>query len=420
MNKMYDICITGGGTAGCAAAYIASKLGLKTALVEKNNYLGGLMTGGLVLPVMKSEDENINVEFYKSLVSNLKKINGAIEYFDNNDGWFNPELLKITLDKMLKSVGVDIYFEMEPVKVHKRNSLIKYIDFSSNILSLSIYSKYFIDSTGDAKIFKLLGQKFYQENEEKQPASLRFLVANVDIKKLKDFLIETDKNKDVTNFCTYNGKIHLTTAYTWDEKNWGLKPLFEKALQNGDLTPFDTAYFQLFTVAGADGLVAFNCPRLRNFDVNSPLDYSNAIIEAREAIYRIFLFVKKYFKGFENAYISNIAPITGKRETNKIIAKKQYTIEDMKNEMPEEPILCGDYPIDIHSNKKDGSILKTNGKYYLTIDSLMSKDYNNLYAAGRNLGADNKTQGALRIEKNCMSMGEGVSKHIYKILNFIN
>ena len=92
----------------------------------------------------------------------------------------------------------------------------------------------------------------------------------------------------------------------------------------------------------------------------------------------------------------------------------------MKNEMPEEPILCGDYPIDIHSNKKDGSILKTNGKYYLTIDSLMSKDYNNLYAAGRNLGADNRTQGALRIEKNCMSMGEGVSKHIYKILNFIN
>lgn len=74
MNKMYDICITGGGTAGCAAAYIASKLGLKTALVEKNNFLGGLMTGGLVLPVMKSEDENINVEFYKSLVLNLKKL----------------------------------------------------------------------------------------------------------------------------------------------------------------------------------------------------------------------------------------------------------------------------------------------------------------------------------------------------------
>ena len=415
----YDICITGGGTAGCACAYIASKLGLKTALVERNNFLGGLMTGGLVVPVMKTNDENINIDFYSELVVNLNKIGGNIEYFDKNNGWFNPELLKIVLDNMLKSQGVDVYFEMEPKSVNSEGSLVKSIDFLSNMLSVSIYSKYFVDSTGDAKIFKLLNENFYRQDEPKQPYSLRFTMANVNLKELKDFLIQTDSNRDVTNWCEINGKIHLTTAYTWDDKNWGLKPLFQKALDNGILKPFDTAYFQIFTVAGADGEVAFNCPRIRDFNPKDPKDYSNAIIEAREAIYRLSVFVKKYFRGFENAYISNIASMTGKRETNKIIAQKQYTINLMNAQKPEAPILCGDYPIDVHSNKKDGSILKTTGKYYLEINSLISKNYANLYAAGRNLGADNKTQGALRTQKNCMSMGEGVAKHIHKILNYI-
>ena len=43
MNK-YDVVIIGGGTAGCAAAYTAGKLGLKTLLIEKNIHLGGTIT----------------------------------------------------------------------------------------------------------------------------------------------------------------------------------------------------------------------------------------------------------------------------------------------------------------------------------------------------------------------------------------
>ena len=38
MNK-YDVTIVGGGTAGCACAYIAGKLGLKVLLIEKNSFL---------------------------------------------------------------------------------------------------------------------------------------------------------------------------------------------------------------------------------------------------------------------------------------------------------------------------------------------------------------------------------------------
>ena len=50
----YDVVIVGGGTSGCACAYNCAKNNLKTLLIEKNNFLGGLMTGGLVVPIMKA------------------------------------------------------------------------------------------------------------------------------------------------------------------------------------------------------------------------------------------------------------------------------------------------------------------------------------------------------------------------------
>ena len=92
---IYDLAVVGGGTAGCAAAYIGAKYGLKVILIEKNIHLGGTITSGLVVPVMKSGDNQINTEFYNDLITELRKIGGQITY-QNNSGWFNPELVNCT------------------------------------------------------------------------------------------------------------------------------------------------------------------------------------------------------------------------------------------------------------------------------------------------------------------------------------
>ena len=104
MNKyIYDLVIVGGGTAGISAAYISAKKGLRTLLVEQADVLGGSITQGLVIPVMKLNSENINTEFYSDLLTFSKKYNASITYCDGNSGWFNPELLKIVLDDMFES-----------------------------------------------------------------------------------------------------------------------------------------------------------------------------------------------------------------------------------------------------------------------------------------------------------------------------
>lgn len=414
----YDVIIIGGGTSGCAAAYICAKNNLKTLLVEKNNFLGGLMTGGLVVPVMKSSVKNYNCEYYNKLVETAKKYSSQITYKDNNDGWFNPQLLKIVLDEMLSNFSnLDILFETEVLDVIKQNKIVKSIILKTNLLSLPIEAKYYIDATGSAEFSQLCGCSFLDDENIKQQNSLRFIVGNVDIEKFCKFITKVDKNEDITN--TYrnetntNNELHFTTASTWDtNKHWALDEYLKKGVEKGILKEFDRSYFQLFSVAGAKGEVAFNCPRIHNY-IDNPFKYSLELIEARMAIYRLYRFIKEYFEGFENSIIVNIATQTGIREQKRIKAKYVYTNDDILSAKTfNNPVLQADYPIDIHSDSINNSVLIKNICYQLPIESLMSADVDNLYAIGKLVGADFQAHSALRVQKSCMSMGEAVAKHI--------
>ena len=42
----------------------------------------------------------------------------------------------------------------------------------------------------------------------------------------------------------------------------------------------------------------------------------------------------------------------------------------------------------------------------------MAKDFDNLFIAGKIAGTDFMSQGALRVQSSCMSMGEGIAKYI--------
>ena len=60
---------------------------------------------------------------------------------------------------------------------------------------------------------------------------------------------------------------------------------------------------------------------------------------------------------------------------------------------------------------------KLEQEYSLPIESLMSCDYDNLFAIGRCISADFEAQAALRIIPSCFSMGEGLAKYLANIDN---
>lgn len=427
MNK-YDVIVVGGGTAGCAAAYNAGILGLKTLLIEKSIHLGGTITSALVVPAMKSGEHQINTDFYNALIKELHSIGGQATYQDN-PGWFNPELTKIALDTLMAKANVEVFFDTHIRDVILENKKIKSIIISKEMLSVyndkieaqnkelsvSIEAKYVIDATGNCEIGKLCGCEFLEEKHENQPVSLRFMMGGVDVPHFAVWLKNYDPDRNVTTVEDVNGFIHLSTAYTWDkDKKWALAPLFDDAVKKGILKDHDRNYFQVFTVAGMPSTIAFNCPRI--IDYTETLEVANmskALQLARKNIFRLANFCRIYFPGFENSYISNIADMLGVRVSRRIKGKYIYTINDVKSGKTfAHPVVVSNYPVDVHSQKKDASTLEVVQDYTLPLESLMSADIDNLFVAGRCISADFMAQGALRVQASCFSMGEGAAKYI--------
>lgn len=428
----YDVVVVGGGTAGCAAAYTAGKLGLKTLLIEKNIHLGGTITSALVVPAMKSGDHQINTDFYNDLIDELHSIGGQATYL-NNPGWFNPELTKIALDNLMAKANVEVFFDTHIRDVAVKNRKLKSIIISKEMLSVyndtieeqsknllvSISTRYVIDATGNCEIGKLCGCEFLEEKGEHQPVSLRFMMGGVDVPHFAVWLKNFDNNRNVTTVEDVNGFIHLSTAYTWDKsQKWALEPFFEDAVKKGILKDHDRNYFQIFTVAGMPSTIAFNCPRIVDYTETLQVkNMSKALQLGRKIIYRLSNFCRIYLPGFENSYISNIADMLGVRVSRRIKGKYVYTVDDVKSAKSfENPVVISNYPIDVHHKKKDKSTLQVVKDYTLPLESLMSANIDNLYVAGRCISADFMSQGALRVQASCFSMGEGVSKHIASIM----
>ena len=267
---MYDVIIAGGGTSGCAAAYIAGKAGLKVLLIEKNIHLGGAITSGLVIPVMKSGTNQINTDFYKALTNELAMIGGQVTYQDNR-GWFNPELAKIALDRLMEKASVDVILgaSIESVQRAGRDIISLSINtkilseyseqidtnnnysYSNKVLSEPIAARYFVDATGNCEIGKISDCEFLNEEHENQPVSLRFIMGGINLEVFGKWLLEVDKNREVTTVEKINGNTHLSTAYTWDtDKEWALAPFFDDAVNKNIIKDYDRNYFQVFTVAG--------------------------------------------------------------------------------------------------------------------------------------------------------------------------
>ena len=423
---MYDLIVAGGGTSGISTAISAAKNGLKVLVIEKNSFLGGSMTGALVVPMMKNilkNGENLSGAFVEELMAQLRKTSDALTYSDKNTGWFNPEIMKCALDDLFEKYNIDVFFDTIVSNVKILNKKIQNIEIIYTGQKQTIEAKYFVDATGNADLFHLCGCKYENGHANtNQAMTLRFIAANVDIKKFAEFLKNIDDDRIVSPIEKINREIHLSTACTWDKDFWKLKPYFKKAVTEGILKEEDCAYFQIFTIPNQPSSIAFNAPRIFSEKSLNPLevkDTSYALKQGRKQVRRLMDFCKKYLPGFENAYISQIAPMLGIRDSRRIEGEYTLTEEDILScKKFKNPVAKSNYPLDVHSSKKNESILsKINEDDYFEIplESLKTKEIKNLFAAGKIISATFLAQSALRIIPNCLSMGESLGKYISKL-----
>ncbi|MDD4032684.1 MAG: FAD-dependent oxidoreductase [Bacteroidales bacterium] len=159
-----DVLVIGGGPAGAAAAIAASRAGAETYLVERYNHLGGLWTGGLVLPLLSThaidrQKKARQVIFgiggemsqrLKDLGMSISEVNPVID----------PEAGKYVLDEMIRESGVKMLYHTFGSQVIMEGNTLRGVFIESKSGRMAVLAKVVIDCTGDGDIFHWAGEPY--------------------------------------------------------------------------------------------------------------------------------------------------------------------------------------------------------------------------------------------------------------------
>ena len=159
-----DVLVIGGGPAGTAAAIAASKTGANVWLIERYNHLGGLWTGGEVLPLLSTHaiDQNhkskqVIYGLGDEMWQRLKKMGMSI---DEVNPVIDPEAGKFVLEEMIIASGVKLLYHTYAANVIMDGNTIKGVFIENKSGRSVIMAKMVIDCTGDGDIFHLAGDNY--------------------------------------------------------------------------------------------------------------------------------------------------------------------------------------------------------------------------------------------------------------------
>lgn len=408
-----DVVVCGGGASGAFAAKAAADQGSDVLIVEQFGSLGGTPTNGLTMPVMHTHiPSNPQCSYISKIVRDkLLAVGGCNDTGAN----FDPLLLKVVLEEMCVESGVRLLFHTFIADTVVENGKITALVVANKAGLGLIKGKIFIDSTGDADVCVRAGAGYTKGNPDNggknQPISLRYIVANVNFEEFGQFILDEVKRTGVDAAASYyDGQIYVAATA---DGTWTFTDLFDKAIAAGDLTEDDKAYWQGFTMAGRPNTIAFNNPEFFDeTDATNPDTLTKTQVQGKARIVKQLQFYKKYFKGFENAYISDISAMVGIRESRNVVTEYVLSAVDLLSRKKFDDMFCqSNYPVDIH-----GKVLNFNKEQYQNDDgkpwyeipyrALVVKGLDNLFVTGRCLGAEFLAQSSLRVQQSARSSGE--------------
>jgi len=159
-----DVLVIGGGPAGVAAAISASRAGAETYLVERYNHLGGLWTGGLVLPYLSTHAvdkqhrrRQVIYGLGGEMAQRLFDLGMAIHEINPV---IDPEAGKFVLDEMIVEAGVKMLYHSWGVNAIMDGNTIKGVFIESKSGRQAVLAKVVIDCTGDGDVFHWAGENY--------------------------------------------------------------------------------------------------------------------------------------------------------------------------------------------------------------------------------------------------------------------
>lgn len=310
----YDVVVLGGGPAGIAAAAAAARTGRSTILIERYGFLGGAGTAA-GLSTFCGLHANIHGEHKQVIHGLADEILGRLEKMG---GLNTPHLslankitaqaydisaYKIAADDLLVSSGVKVLFHAFGVGMAKRSDReIDALIVESKSGRAAIRGRMFIECSGDGDLAAWAGAPFELGDGAGNmlyPTTM-FRIIGVDPVKAG--------------------------------RAWEIIPkLMEEAEKKGRRFPRKGAI-----VRPQKNPIEWraNLTQIKNPD-GSPVSgidveqMSYGEIEGRRQCWDVFEFIKSVTPGFENAYIVEIAPQIGIRETRRVVGEYMLSESDI-------------------------------------------------------------------------------------------
>lgn len=362
-----DVLVCGGGFAGVAAAVCAARNGARVLLIERYGFLGGLVTGGLVIttpPLDNGVNREIAQRLQKKQVYLPLRTPGA-EMIELKMRAIDPEVVKYELVQMLREHNVRLLLHTLIVGSLVERRAVQGVLVENKAGRQAVLAKAVVDATGDADVAAFAQAPF---RVVRKPITMMFNMVDVDTERV------------------------LAQIGNWSH----LKRVVTQAVERGELT------FELGTSLewGTPGVHA-EClvhpgeinvwsGNLRNVDALDPVQLTEAELITRDHVMRLVDFLRTKIRGFEGAWVDCTAPMLGVRATRQIMGTVAPNMRDVRHTAFTDTV-AKPYAEDT---------------IRLPYGSLLPQGVQNLLVAGRCISAEEEAMGQLRLIPVCSATGQ--------------
>ncbi len=399
----YDVVVLGGGPAGIAAAATAGGQGRNVLLVERYGFLGGMGTAAGVTNFcglhanVHGEIKQVVHGVADDLLNGIDRLGGLNEPHrvlgKINAQAYDTAAYKCAADNLLLTRGVELRFHaLAAGVVMDTPRRIKALLIETKSGRRAVLGHTFIDCSGDGDLAAFAGAPF-----EKGDAAGSMLYP--------------------TMMFRLNGVDAAAAGEAWRT----IPTLMEKAERRGMTFPRKGAIVrpQKHSNEWRVNVSQVKTDDGRAVDGTDARELSFGEVEGRKQALDFFQFLKREAPGFADAYIVDIPPQLGVRETRRVNGHYQLTADDVLGCANfDDTIGVNGWPIENHVAGdvvwRWPDIPGSRGFNHLPYRMLVPRGFDNLLVAGRCASMTHEGQSAARVSGACFAMGQaaGTAAHL--------